>query len=308
MFALHQDQNYTTTFTVDQTPKEVFTAINNVRSWWSEEIEGSTDKLGEEFKYHFKDLHRCTMKITELVPDKKIVWHVLDNYFSFTQDKSEWKDTQIVFEISKKGEKTEVRFTHLGLVPEYECYNACSEGWGTYINSSLKDLITIDKGQPNVGHAITDSEQALVKQNYTTTFTVDQTPQQVFDVINNVRGWWTGDIAGSTNKLGDEFTYRFKDFHYSKHKITELIPGKKIVWLVLEASLNFVKDKAEWNGTKVIFEIVKKGDKTEVRFIHAGLVPDIECYDACSDAWGSYINGSLRDLITTGKRQPKLQG
>jgi hypothetical protein len=146
------------------------------------------------------------------------------------------------------------------------------------------------------------------EQNYTTTFTVDQTPQQVFAAINNVRGWWAGDIAGSTSKLGDEFTYRFKEFHYSKHKITELIPDKKVVWLVLEASLNFVKEKTEWNGTEITFEIAKKGDKTEVRFTHAGLVPDIECYDACSDAWGGYINGSLRDLIATGKGQPDHLG
>jgi hypothetical protein len=54
----------------------------------------------------------------------------------------------------------------------------------------------------------------------------------------------------------------------------------------------------------VVFEIAKKGDKTEVHFTHVGLVPANECYGVCSDAWGSYITGSLRDLITTGKGQP----
>jgi hypothetical protein len=67
-----------------------------VRGWWSEEIEGDTDKLGE-FKYHYKDSHRCTINITELVPGKKVVWHIVDNYFSFLIDKSEWMDTDIVF-------------------------------------------------------------------------------------------------------------------------------------------------------------------------------------------------------------------
>lgn len=156
-----KDRDYTTSFTVDQTPQQVFAAINTPRKWWSEEIEGSTDKLGEEFKYHFKDVHRCTIKIVELIPGKKIVWLVLDNYFSFTMDKTEWKGTKIIFNITKKGEKTEVHFTHVGLVPEYECYNACSEGWGAYINGSLRDLIVAGKGRPNVGQAITDSEQAL---------------------------------------------------------------------------------------------------------------------------------------------------
>jgi hypothetical protein len=141
-------------------------------------------------------------------------------------------------------------------------------------------------------------------QNLTTAFTVDQTPGEVFAALNNVRGWWSGEIEGNTGKLGDEFTYRYKDVHRSKQKITELIPGKKVVWLVLDSQLNFVNDKSEWNGTKITFEITKKGDKTEVRFTHVGLVPDHECFNACSNAWGSYINGSLRSLITTGKGQP----
>ena len=73
-------------------------------------------------------------------------------------------------------------------------------------------------------------------QNLTTAFTVDQTPEEAFAAINNVRGWWSGEIEGSTDKLGDEFTYRYEDVHYSKQKITKFISGKKVVWHVLEAS------------------------------------------------------------------------
>ncbi len=108
---------------------------------------------------------------------------------------------------------------------------------------------------------------------FSTAFTVDQTPEEVFAAVNNVREWWSGNIEGKTDKLGEEWTYRYKDFHYSKQKITELVPGKKIVWLVLDSYLDFVKDKTEWNGTKVTFEISKKDKKTELRFTHVGLVP-----------------------------------
>jgi len=52
-------------------------------------------------------------------------------------------------------------FTHVGLVPEYECFEVCSDGWGTYVGQSLRALITTGKGMPNVGEAITRSEQAL---------------------------------------------------------------------------------------------------------------------------------------------------
>jgi hypothetical protein len=141
-------------------------------------------------------------------------------------------------------------------------------------------------------------------QDFTAAFTVDQTPERAFAAINNVRGWWSGEIEGPTDKLGGEFTYRYKDVHYSKQKITEFIPGKKVVWLVLDSYLSFIDDKTEWNGTKVTFEVSQDGKQTEVRFTHRGLLPEHECYNACATAWGSYINGSLRSLITTGKGQP----
>src|SRR5262245_12610902 len=147
-------------------------------------------------------------------------------------------------------------------------------------------------------------ERTMRDHSYTTSFAVDQSPEEVFDAINNVRGWWSGEIDGSTDKLGSEFTYRYKDIHRSTQKITEFVPGKKVVWRVLDGYLNFVKDKTEWTGTDIVFEITRKGDKTELRFTHVGLVPAFECYGECSGAWGSYINDSLRSLITTGKGQP----
>jgi Activator of Hsp90 ATPase homolog 1-like protein len=141
-------KNFTTAISMDQTPEEVFDAINNVRGWWSEEIEGSTDKTGVTFKFRYKDLHRSTQKITEWVPGKKVVWHVVDSRLAFVKDKDEWNGTDIVFDIAKKGGKTELRFTHVGLVPALECYEACKDGWGFYIKNSLKGLITTGKGQP----------------------------------------------------------------------------------------------------------------------------------------------------------------
>src|SRR5262245_40838185 len=107
--AMKANQDYSIAFLVEKTPQEAFDAINNVRGWWSQAVEGETDKLGAVFYYHYQDVHRATIKITEYVPGQKVVWHVLENYFNFVKDKSEWSGTDIVFEIAKKGEKTEVR-------------------------------------------------------------------------------------------------------------------------------------------------------------------------------------------------------
>jgi hypothetical protein len=143
------DQNFTTAFTVDQAPGAAFAAISNPRRWWSQEIDGITDKLHAEFTYRYNDVHRCTMRVVEAIPGKKLVWLVLDNYFSFTEDKSEWKGTEICFDIAEKEKKTEVRFTHRGLVREYECFDVCSNAWSSYVNGSLRNLIVTGKGQPN---------------------------------------------------------------------------------------------------------------------------------------------------------------
>ncbi len=154
--------DFTSAILVDQTPKEAFDAINNVRGWWSEEIEGSSSKLNDVFKYHYEDIHRCQMKLIEVIPDQKVVWYVMDNYFKFTKEETEWTGTTIIFDISKQDNKTQVRMTHVGLVPEYECYEICREGWNNYIQNSLRSLITTGKGKPNAtGKPQTETEKKL---------------------------------------------------------------------------------------------------------------------------------------------------
>ena len=141
--------DFVSTLLVNQTPEQTFQAIKNISKWWSEAIEGNTDKVNDEFIYHYKDIHYCKMKLVEIVPNQKLVWLVLDNYFKFTKDKSEWIGTKLVFNISQKEDQTEMKFTHEGLVPQYECYEICREAWTNYIQNSLHSLITTGKGQPN---------------------------------------------------------------------------------------------------------------------------------------------------------------
>jgi hypothetical protein len=141
----------------------------------------------------------------------------------------------------------------------------------------------------------------MSERNFTTSFTVDQSPEEVFDAINDVRGWWSGQIDGRTDELGAEFAYRYENLHRSTQKVTEWVPGKRVVWHVVDSHIGFVDDKTEWKGTDIVFEIGRKDGKTELRFTHVGLVPAIACYGDCSGAWGYYVNDRLRSRITTGK-------
>jgi hypothetical protein len=140
-------------------------------------------------------------------------------------------------------------------------------------------------------------------RDYHTSIIVDATAQEAFNAINNVCGWWTENLEGNSEKLNDAFTVYFGDVHVSTQKLVEVIPSKKIVWLVTYSRLNFIQKKDEWTNTKIVFEITEKNSKTEVSFTHIGLVPSIECFDACSNAWAPYIQ-SLGGLINTGKGQP----
>lgn len=138
----------------------------------------------------------------------------------------------------------------------------------------------------------------------TTIFLVSQTPAEVFEAITDVRGWRSGQVDGHTSRPGDEFTYRYEDLHRCRIRVTEADPDRKVTWLVLDGGPAFTRNKQEWQRTTIRFEIFQVGGQTEVRFTHRGLVPELECFGACSSARGSYINGSLRSLITTGNGYP----
>jgi hypothetical protein len=139
--------------------------------------------------------------------------------------------------------------------------------------------------------------------DFTTSFVVDNSPKEIFESICNVADWWQGEIKGGSKKLDDQFIYRMEDLHFSIQKVHEIIPNKKLVWLITESKLTFAKNKSEWTGTKVIFDIIEEGGKTKVIFTHKGLIPDLECYNECSNAWTQLVQKGLKGLITTGKAQ-----
>lgn len=287
-----KNQDFSTTIVVDQTPEEVFNAINNVRRWWSENIEGRTDKLNSEFTHRDKYLH-VTFKITQLTP-RKIVWEVVDSHCNmFLDNLHEWESTRIVFELTEKADKTEIKFIHQGLIPKFVCYTKCSKAWAYFITTSLKNLIETGKGDPI----------STADASFTTSITVDKSPEEVYEAVNNVRGWWLNNIEGETDKINAEFKFYAGErlqFHF---KIIEMIPYERIVWLVIDQNFKDTEEK-EWKDTTLLFEISEMGGQTQLRFTHLGLVPPFECYGVCQNSWTNYIQISLFNFINKGIGQP----
>jgi hypothetical protein len=140
--------------------------------------------------------------------------------------------------------------------------------------------------------------------DYNRSITVDKTASETFNAVNNICGWWSTDFEGSAAKQDDVFTVRFGDTFITM-KVVELIPYSKIVWKVVDSWKHWMKsNNTEWIGTSLMFKIREAGGKTKIDFTHIGLMPSLDCFDVCSDAWNGYITGSLRNFIETGKGQP----
>jgi hypothetical protein len=141
-----------------------------------------------------------------------------------------------------------------------------------------------------------------ITNNFTYSSTSSKTAAAIFELLLHIDQWWSGQygetIKGESKKINDEFTFKAGGgAHYSKQKLAELIPNKRITWLVTDSALSFLKDTSEWTGTKICFDISTEDNKTKVTFTHDGLVPQMECYEACSGGWTKYLGQLEQKLI-----------
>jgi len=140
-------QHYQSRIVANTTASKAFNSINNVAAWWTENTEGAAARLNDVFTVHFGDTF-MKFSVVEFVPNQKAVWLVTDCFIPQLQDKKEWKDTRISFEISTDAAITTIDFMHIGIVPGIECYDSCVKSWDRFTQTSLFKLITEGKGEP----------------------------------------------------------------------------------------------------------------------------------------------------------------
>jgi len=132
---------------------------------------------------------------------------------------------------------------------------------------------------------------------YTVAIEVEISPHHVFDhIVKDVSKFWPEEFEGNSTKLNDGFIFRSGDSHYSKNKVVELVPDKKVVWLVTESIRK--RDGFDWTGSKMIFEITPKGDNTIVQFTYDGFILENE-YDRLVQVCDMVIKERLYSLLTT---------
>lgn len=127
--------------------------------------------------------------------------------------------------------------------------------------------------------------------------------------ISNVPGWWGVTFSGSSEHQDDRFLLKMGGDSFFHLTVTELIPGKRIVWLVTDCNMPWYSDKKEWANTRLIFDLTENNGITELHFTHEGLTPESECYKDCAPGWMHWIRTSLLSYFTTGKgvfREPTI--
>ena len=144
----------------------------------------------------------------------------------------------------------------------------------------------------------------MTEQDYTLSISAPVSASDAYDKIARVSEWWARDFNGSARNVGDVFTVRFGET-FVDFKIKEAVPGSKVVWHVTNSFLPWLKDKTEWNGTNVVFDISAGLSGTTVTTTHKGLTPEVECFETCEQGWNHHVGQSLKQYLTVGHGMPK---
>lgn len=277
---------YSVEIEADKTPDEVFDFITDLAKWWPEDIDGSTLALGAEFELTVGEGHYSRNRVIDFERGKKFAW--LTTQSVRKTDGFDWTGTKMIFELIPHGSGTHIKYIYDGVVLEQEAdrlIQICNKT----INDFLCNYLAYGK----------------TKQDFTATIELGKPVEDVFKALtHDVSKWWGGkDLSGSTLQLDDEFVIHHPGAHYSKQKIVELVPDKKLIWQVTDSELSWLKqNKHEWTNTKLIFELAASGNKTLLRFTHVGLTPDKECYTMCTHSgWDIVINDYLYNYIMQGR-------
>lgn len=290
----YQKAEHVVSIDLVRSPEDVFAHLVDLSNWWPEDFAGENVRLGGEFILKIGGEHFSKNRVVEFVPGKRLVWLTTESQRK--ADGYDWSGTKFIFELTPKSDHTQLTFTYDGVVLENETERLV-QVCDMCINDLFYNFLMNGSAKPALTHSETRSK------SYTAIIEVANSPDEIFErITNDVAKWWGGkDLSGSSTHLNDEFIVDHPGAHYSKQRLVEVIPVKKVVWHVTESKLSWLKDEEEWTNTKMVFEISAKSYSCLLHFTHEGLVPEKECYARCSEGWSMVIKDRLYNLIMYGK-------
>jgi hypothetical protein len=139
------------------------------------------------------------------------------------------------------------------------------------------------------------------KNSFNSSISAKISANEAIEKISKIPEWWGVTFSGNSEKQNDKFVVRMTGDSYFNFTVAELIPGKKVVWLVTDCNMPWYSDKKEWTNTKLIFDLAENNGETTLNFIHEGLTPEVECYKDCETGWTHWIKTSLFSYLVAGK-------
>jgi uncharacterized protein YndB with AHSA1/START domain len=281
------------TLELPKTPDQVFTDLVDLRKWWPEDYIGEEIRPDTEFVLKTGDGHVSNNKVVEFVPDKRLVW--LTTASQRKSDGFDWSGTKFIFDLAPKGDHTELTFTYDGVVLEDQL-----ETLVKVCDRCVKEMFYSFAVNGIAKQVVTDREAA--NKSFAAVIEVTNSPQEIFQRITaDVAKWWGGkDLSGRSINLNDEFVVNHPGAHYSKQQLVEVVPDKRVVWLVTASRLSWLKNQEEWTDTRMVFEISSRSHSHLLHFTHEGLIPAKESYARCSEGWNMVIKDWLYTLIMYG--------
>jgi len=143
--------HYQQSLVLEASPATVYAALTTpagLRGWWTQDCDVQTE-AGGTMRFRFGRNHK-EMRIERLEPGREVRWLCTGAHIAVGQLKrrDEWVGTQLVFRLTAQGKgRTRLDFEHIGLVPAFECYGLCSDGWRHYLGS-LQQFAETGRGTP----------------------------------------------------------------------------------------------------------------------------------------------------------------
>lgn len=129
---------------IETSPEKLYEALtqaSGLSAWWTRAE--MTAQVGSVARFRFgpDGEHKVDMKITELVPYRKVVWKCVAGPWVHT--------TEFCFDVMPHARGAVLQFANRGWAEASEFFMHCNCKWGFFLGVSLKSYLETGLGRPS---------------------------------------------------------------------------------------------------------------------------------------------------------------